>query len=101
MLTLCSSSAPTSTVRKAHNTGRNHLQNVRDYYASLDAAQNDAIFAKVLKHYEDFGLPPPSLPAPSGGGRGGGGGLAGYAPPRTFTLNRPVTRSLQFAVLCS
>ncbi|KAF8509731.1 U1 zinc finger-domain-containing protein [Gautieria morchelliformis] len=31
-----------TSVRKAHNSGRNHLSNVRDYYASLghDKAQN-------------------------------------------------------------
>ncbi|PWN35604.1 zf-U1-domain-containing protein [Meira miltonrushii] len=68
-----------TSVRKAHNTGRNHLQNVRDYYQSLDPAQNEAIFAGVLHQYDLMRLPHPQLvynPPNTGGGghRGGFGG---------------------------
>lgn len=64
------------TVRKDHNTGRNHLQNVRDYYLSLDPAQNEAIFANVLRQYDLRGLPHPvfTYQPPGGGGGYGGGG---------------------------
>jgi U1 small nuclear ribonucleoprotein C len=61
-------------VRKDHNTGRNHLQNVRDYYLSLDQAQNEAIYANVLREYDLRGLPHPVFTyQPPGGGFGGGG----------------------------
>jgi hypothetical protein len=63
------------TVRKDHNTGRNHLQNVRDYYLSLDPAQNEAIHAHVMREYELRGLPHPVFTyQPPGGGAGYGGG---------------------------
>ncbi|KAJ3854790.1 hypothetical protein EV368DRAFT_15644, partial [Lentinula lateritia] len=41
-----------SLVRKAHNSGRNHLSNVKDYYASLghDKAQN--IIDQITSAYE-------------------------------------------------
>lgn len=86
-----------STVRKAHNSGRNHLSNVRDYYACMymikyvwlstftglmshaalghDKAQN--IIDQITQAYESGGGPPPggfgftaaSLGAPPGFGR--------------------------------
>ncbi|KAL4076134.1 U1 zinc finger-domain-containing protein [Scleroderma citrinum] len=48
-----------ASVRKAHNSGRNHLANVRDYYASLghDKAQN--IIDQITAAYESGGGPPP------------------------------------------
>ncbi|KDQ64284.1 hypothetical protein JAAARDRAFT_43397 [Jaapia argillacea MUCL 33604] len=48
-----------ASVRKAHNNGRNHLANVRDYYASLghDKAQN--IIDQITAAYESSGGPPP------------------------------------------
>jgi len=47
-----------TSVRKAHNSGRNHLSNVRDYYASLghDKAQN--IIDQITSAYESGGPPP-------------------------------------------
>jgi len=47
-----------TSVRKAHNSGRNHLANVRDYYASLghDKAQN--IIDQITSAYESGGGPP-------------------------------------------
>ncbi|KZS91204.1 zf-U1-domain-containing protein [Sistotremastrum niveocremeum HHB9708] len=74
-----------TAVRKAHNSGRNHLSNVRDYYASLghDKAQN--IIDQITSAYESGGGPPPGgfgfgpahlgAPQPFGGppmGFGGG-----------------------------
>jgi len=41
--------------RKAHNTGRNHIANVRDYFASLghDKAQN--IIDQIIQQHESGG----------------------------------------------
>lgn len=81
------------SVRKSHNTGRNHLQNVRDYYASLDPMQNESIFAQVLREYERKGLPPPNLQphiyasviGPYSGE--GGGGRPGFGAQRTYGIS--------------
>ncbi|KAF8917859.1 U1 zinc finger-domain-containing protein [Mucidula mucida] len=64
-----------ASVRKAHNSGRNHLANVRDYYASLghDKAQN--IIDQITSAYESGGGPPP------GGFGFGPQHLGGPAPP--------------------
>jgi U1 small nuclear ribonucleoprotein C len=43
------------SARKAHNTGRNHIANVRDYFASLghDKAQN--IIDAIISNHEGGG----------------------------------------------
>ncbi|CAD6581975.1 MAG: hypothetical protein TREMPRED_003148 [Tremellales sp. Tagirdzhanova-0007] len=87
--------------RKAHNTGRNHVANVRDYFASLghDTAQN--IIDAIIQQHETGGraqmLAAPSMrlgagfmnpmappmnypPFPATGGMGGG---AGPYPPQS------------------
>ncbi|PWN19319.1 zf-U1-domain-containing protein [Microstroma glucosiphilum] len=69
------------SVRKAHNSGRNHLQNVRDYYQSLDPAQVNAIVEEVDAIYQERGIEKPAIAAGPGGGFGGGGyggGGGGY-----------------------
>ncbi|EDP43447.1 hypothetical protein MGL_2457 [Malassezia globosa CBS 7966] len=48
-----------TSVRKAHNCGRNHLQNVRDYYASISPYEMQAIADSILREYQKRGLPPP------------------------------------------
>ncbi|EGF99721.1 uncharacterized protein MELLADRAFT_118240 [Melampsora larici-populina 98AG31] len=65
------------SVRKAHNSGRNHLTNVRDYYSSLghDKAQN--IIDEITRMYESGGSNPAR---PNGGGGGGGGSMNGNMP---------------------
>jgi len=88
-----------SSVRKAHNSGRNHLTNVREYYASLghDKAQN--IIDEITKMYEN-GAPPPRMPLPpqpNFGGRGppppfmGGPSpfMSGPPPGQGFPSNAP------------
>lgn len=67
-------------VRKAHNSGRNHLQNVRDYYASLghDKAQN--IIDEITRAYETGQVPPGGFGAGLSYGPGMGG-LGGFGPP--------------------
>ncbi|KAL9934665.1 hypothetical protein V8E36_006440, partial [Tilletia maclaganii] len=59
--------------RKDHNSGRNHLANVRNHYQHTfneTPALTQSIHESVLKHYADEGLPPPQLPQTMG--RGGG-----------------------------
>ncbi|KAF8592160.1 zf-U1-domain-containing protein [Ramaria rubella] len=81
-----------TSVRKAHNSGRNHLSNVRDYYASLghDKAQN--IIDQITSAYESGGGPPPGgfgfgpahLGAPPPGGGFGGPPMGFGGPPPGF-----------------
>ncbi|KAF8238851.1 zf-U1-domain-containing protein [Tricholoma matsutake] len=48
-----------TSVRKAHNSGRNHLSNVRDYYASLGHDKAQSIIDQITSAYETGGGPPP------------------------------------------
>ncbi|WFD40813.1 U1 small nuclear ribonucleoprotein C [Malassezia japonica] len=48
-----------TSVRKAHNCGRNHLQNVRDYYASLPPYEIQGVVDTLMKDYQKRGYPPP------------------------------------------
>ncbi|KAH8830363.1 U1 zinc finger-domain-containing protein [Flagelloscypha sp. PMI_526] len=48
-----------ASVRKAHNSGRNHLQNVRDYYASLGHDKAQSIIDQITQAYESGQGPPP------------------------------------------
>ncbi|THH14394.1 hypothetical protein EW146_g5926, partial [Bondarzewia mesenterica] len=48
-----------ASVRKAHNSGRNHLANVRDYYASLGHDKAQSIIDQITSAYESSGGPPP------------------------------------------
>lgn len=41
-----------STVRRVHNTGHNHLANVREYYANIDQAQAQEIIDEVARDYD-------------------------------------------------
>ncbi|TFK22347.1 zf-U1-domain-containing protein [Coprinopsis marcescibilis] len=70
-----------ASVRKAHNSGRNHLANVRDYYASLGHDKAQSIIDQITSAFENgqgpppggFGFgpqhlsaPPPAFPGPMG-----------------------------------
>ncbi|GAA5870991.1 hypothetical protein JCM16303_001653 [Sporobolomyces ruberrimus] len=85
-----------ASVRRAHNAGRNHLSNVRDYYASLGNDRVQELIDQICAAYEHGGggqarilqIGPDGLPmgAPQGaiamgGGGGGGGGMGGMMPP--------------------
>ncbi|KAF0468038.1 zf-U1-domain-containing protein [Gigaspora margarita] len=50
-----------SSVRKAHNNGKNHIMNVRNYYAELGQDKAQAIIDEITKAYEcagQVGFPP-------------------------------------------
>jgi len=64
-----------ASVRKAHNSGRNHLANVRDYYASLGHDKAQSIIDQITSAYESGGGPP------SGGFGFGPQHLGGPMPP--------------------
>ncbi|KAG2757431.1 zf-U1-domain-containing protein, partial [Suillus brevipes Sb2] len=64
-----------ASVRKAHNSGRNHLANVRDYYASLGHDKAQSIIDQITAAYESGGGPPP-------GGFGFGPHHLGAPPPQ-------------------
>ncbi|KAL8280421.1 hypothetical protein RQP46_007069 [Phenoliferia psychrophenolica] len=72
--------------RRAHNAGRNHLTNVRDYYASLGHDKAQDLIDQITKMYESGGPPPgrpfPNAPTGMGGPMGGMGGPMG--PPMRF-----------------
>ncbi|CAH7689226.1 U1 small nuclear ribonucleoprotein C [Phakopsora pachyrhizi] len=55
------------SVRKAHNSGRNHLTNVRDYYSSLGHDKAQVYIDEITRMFEVGGS--------SSGNRGGGGGV--------------------------
>lgn len=47
------------SVRKAHNSGRNHLQNVRDYYQNLDPEQIQEVLNTLASEYDRRGVEKP------------------------------------------
>ncbi|GAA99021.1 hypothetical protein E5Q_05710 [Mixia osmundae IAM 14324] len=54
------------SVRHAHNSGRNHLTNVKDYYASLGTDDIQTMIDKIL-HAIERGQPIPGRPPPPPG----------------------------------
>ncbi|EOR00022.1 U1 small nuclear ribonucleoprotein C-2 [Wallemia ichthyophaga EXF-994] len=49
-------------IRKAHNSGRNHLINVKDYYASLGHDKAQFIIDEICRiHESGLARPPPAL----------------------------------------
>ncbi|POW08683.1 hypothetical protein PSTT_07353 [Puccinia striiformis] len=70
------------SVRKAHNSGRNHLTNVRDYYSSLGHDKAQSYIDEITRMFETGGgnstsnrgpggPPPGSQPGPPNHGMGG------------------------------
>ena len=64
-ISLTSRTHDSMNARKAHNTGRNHVSNVRDYFASLghDKAQN--IIDAIIQSHEGGGGRQQMMAAPS------------------------------------
>ncbi|KAG7527694.1 hypothetical protein FFLO_06681 [Filobasidium floriforme] len=82
------------SVRKAHNSGRNHVQNVIDYYNGLGHNQAQSLIDRITRQYEGGGGPPMGMGM--GMGMGGppvmrsanppfmGGGPQGFRPPQGY-----------------
>jgi len=82
-----------TSVRKAHNSGRNHLQNVRDYYAGLGNDTAQSFIDNITKAFERAGGNRPMGPGGFGGprpfGPPGGFGPPGSRPMRQFGTGPP------------
>lgn len=60
------------SVRKSHNTGRNHLRNVTDYYQQIGHEKAQSVIDSITSSYAAEGQPNPMLQTP--------GGAPGFAP---------------------
>lgn len=74
------------SVRKAHNSGRNHLRNVIDYYQQIGHEKAQSVIDSITSSYAAEGQAHnnPMLPQnqPGGGGLGvGPGAFPGLGPP--------------------
>ena len=72
------------SVRKAHNSGRNHLRNVVDYYQQIGHEKAQSVIDSITSSYAAEGQSGnnPMLQQNAGlGMAGGGGGPPGFPPP--------------------
>lgn len=73
------------SVRKAHNSGRNHLRNVVDYYQQIGHEKAQSVIDSITNSYNAEGQgssnPMNNFPGAPGVGGGGGGGPGGFGPP--------------------
>ncbi|KAG5341947.1 hypothetical protein C0989_006790 [Termitomyces sp. Mn162] len=96
-----------NTVRKAHNSGRNHLANVRDYYASLGHDKAQSIIDQITAAYETSGGPPPGgfgfgpqhLVGPPPGYGGPPAGFGGPVPPPGFGGRESILLSISYTLV--
>ncbi|KAI9735810.1 MAG: hypothetical protein M1834_001275 [Cirrosporium novae-zelandiae] len=75
------------SVRKAHNSGRNHLRNVVEYYSQISHEKAQSVIDSITNSYaaEGQGAMNPMLGAhPPGAGMPGVGGAPGFPPPFGF-----------------
>ena len=87
------------SVRKAHNSGRNHLQNVREYYQSLDPDQIQQVLDTLAKEYDRRGIEKPRdllQPAGSSFMTFGAGPLSGTSDRGEYTF-KALTRKVFFS----
>ncbi|QDS72995.1 hypothetical protein FKW77_008954 [Venturia effusa] len=86
------------SVRKAHNSGRNHLRNVIDYYQQIGHEKAQSVIDSITSSYADAGQAAsnPMLQQPMGPMPGGFGGppppfgfpdCPGAMPPPPFGIN--------------
>ncbi|KAF2193729.1 zf-U1-domain-containing protein, partial [Zopfia rhizophila CBS 207.26] len=62
------------SVRKAHNSGRNHLRNVQAYYEQISSEKAQSVIDSITASYADAGqqnpmqnaMPPQQMGAPGG-----------------------------------
>ena len=71
------------SVRKAHNSGRNHLRNVVDYYQQIGHEKAQAVIDGITSSYAAEGQAVPNMGAPGMGGPPafGNGMPPGFPPP--------------------
>lgn len=83
------------SVRKAHNSGRNHLRNVVDYYQQIGHEKAQSVIDSITASYTDAGqaganpLLPQNQPMPGGGPPGSGPPGAPGFPPMPPGFNFP------------
>ncbi|KAF2726245.1 zf-U1-domain-containing protein [Polychaeton citri CBS 116435] len=73
------------SVRKAHNSGRNHLRNVVEYYQQIGHEKAQSVIDSITSSYAAEGQASsnPMLQQPVGPMAPGFGGAPGFAPPGT------------------
>jgi len=69
------------SVRKSHNTGRNHLRNVTEYYQQIGHEKAQSVIDSITSSYAAEGQPNPMLQQP---------GAAPGFPPMGFPGKRSV-----------
>lgn len=71
------------SVRKAHNSGRNHLRNVVDYYQQIGHEKAQSVIDSITNSYAAEGHAVPNMGAPGMGGPPGfpPNGMPGFPPP--------------------
>ncbi|EWC48893.1 hypothetical protein DRE_00198 [Drechslerella stenobrocha 248] len=76
----------TLLVRKAHNSGRNHIRNVVEYYQQIGQERAQSVIDTITNSYaaEGHALPFPGMPSFPGGPPPPGGLPAGMPPPFGF-----------------
>ncbi|SNX86564.1 probable U1 small nuclear ribonucleoprotein C [Melanopsichium pennsylvanicum] len=87
------------SVRKAHNSGRNHLQNVREYYQNLDPDQIQQVLDTLAAEYDKRSIEKPRdllQPAGSSFMTFGAGPLSGTSD-RAFRSQAPPRMSVDGA----
>jgi U1 small nuclear ribonucleoprotein C len=80
------------SVRKAHNSGRNHLRNVQAYYEQISSDQTQQVINSITDAYNlanlNGGFPGGPMGPPVGMGMGGPMGMpmpGGFPPPGEFS----------------
>ena len=76
------------SVRKAHNSGRNHLRNVVEYYQQIGHEKAQSVIDSITNSYAaegQSGSNPMLAQNQPGGGMGMGMGMGGGAPGRLYS----------------
>lgn len=55
------------SVRKAHNSGRNHIRNVVDYYQQIGHEKTQSVIDSIASSYSAEGLQQPNMQHPGSG----------------------------------
>ncbi|KAI8946952.1 U1 zinc finger-domain-containing protein [Xylaria longipes] len=79
------------SVRKAHNSGRNHLRNVVDYYQQIGHEKAQSVIDSITSSYAAEGQAHanPMLPQNQPGAHGAGGAPGAFLPPFNFPGGMP------------